>query len=145
MHGSIKQLSKTNLSAVTNGVRLFADRLDLRTPRGRRFKDLIASYTKAVGKPSEAQAAIIRDLALMQILSEDMQMTFLDTGRLDHAQHSRVVNMMRRHMQSLGLIRGGPAAKTDDDAGEDDGLDPLEYVRGGSRKRAKLDDEEEDD
>jgi hypothetical protein len=141
VHGSIKQLRKTNLSAVTNGVRPFADRLDLRTPRGRRWKDLRASYTKAVGKPSEAQQAIIRDLALLQVLSEDIQMAFLDTGEIDHAQHSRVVNMMRRHMKTLGLFNTAKTSSPDDG---DDGLDPLEYAR-SHRRRSRLSDDEEAD
>lgn len=139
MHGTRKQLRKTNLSAVSNGARLFADRLDLRTPRGRRFKDLVSTYSDAVGTPSEAQRAIIRDLALVQVLSEDLQMTFLDTGKLDHAQHSRVVNMMRKHMRTLGLFNV-KAADTDD---ADDEIDPLEYAR-SHRRRSHLDDDDEE-
>ncbi|MBR1241504.1 hypothetical protein JQ620_15345 [Bradyrhizobium sp. AUGA SZCCT0274] len=142
MDGTTKQLRKTNLSAVSNGARLFADRLDLRTPRGRRFKDLIATYTKAIGKPTEAQAALVRDLALMQVLSEDIQLEFMDTGKIDHAQHSRVVNMMRRHMKTLGLFN---VSKPDGDP--DDDMGPLEYARrgGSKRSRQKLDDDEEED
>ncbi len=140
MHGTAKQLRKTNLSAVSNGARLFAERLDLRTPRGRRFKDLIAAYTKAVGTPTEAQRAIVRDLALMQVLSEDIQQEFLDTGEIDNAQHSRVVNMLRRHMKTLGLFSTAKAASDDD--GDD--LDPLTYAR-SHRRRKRLDDDEEED
>jgi hypothetical protein len=136
-----KQLRATNLSAVTTGARLFAERMDLRTPRGRRFKDLIASYSKAVGTPTEAQRALIREVAMMQVISEDLQMTFLDTGKLDHVQHSRVVNLMKRHMKTLGLFDTKPS--TDDG---DDGLDPLTYARSHRRRsRSTLDDEDEED
>lgn len=140
-----KQLRGTNLSAVTTGARLFADRLDLRTPRGRRFKDLIASYSKAVGTPTEAQRAIIRDLALMQVMSEDLQQVFLDTGKLDNTQHSRVVNMMRKHMRSLNLFSTAAKPSSDDDG--DEHLDPLEYARNhrSHRRRSRLNDEDEED
>lgn len=138
MHGTRKQLRKTNLSAVSNGARLFADRLDLRTPRGRRFKDLVATYADAVGTPTEAQRAIIRDLALTQVLSEDIQMTFLDTGKLDHAQHSRVAHLMRSHMRILGLFN---TAKANPEDGDDE-LDPLEYAR-SHRKRSRLTDDDD--
>jgi hypothetical protein len=131
MHGSAKHSRGTNLSAVTTGARLFADRLDLRTPRGRRFKDLIASYTKAVGTPTEAQRAIIRDLAMMQVISEDLQQEFLDTGKLDSTEHSRVLNMMRKHMRTLNLFNTAKAASADDG---DEHLDPLTYVQRGHTK-----------
>lgn len=139
MHGTRKQLRKTNLSAVSNGARLFADRLDLRTPRGRRFKDLLATYVDDVGgKPTEAQRALIRDLALLQVISEDLQQSFLDNGKLDHAKHSRVVHLMRNHMRSLGLIGGSvKVSNTDDDAD----VDPLTYAR-SHRSRSRI---EEDD
>jgi hypothetical protein len=144
MHGTRKQLRKTNLSAVSNGARLFADRLDLRTPRGRRFKDLIASYSDDVGgKPTEAQRAIIRDLAMCQVMSEDLQATFLDTGKIDNAQHSRLSHLIAKHMRALGLI--GRMVKSDDDEDEDD-IDPLTYARSHRRRnRLNTDDDEGDD
>jgi hypothetical protein len=71
-------------------------------------------------------------------LSEDLQATFLETGKLDNTQHSRVVNMMRRHMRTLGLFTAAP--KPDDDDAEDGELDPLEYVKRG-RSRMKLEED----
>lgn len=141
MHGTAKQLRKTNLSAVSNGARLFADRLDLRTPRGRRFKDLIASYSNAIGtRLTEAQRAVVRDLALCQVLSEDIQQRFLDSGKIDHAQHSRVAGWMRKHMSALGLL----GVKIDDDPGDE--VDPLTYAERGHRKhRQRLDNDGDDD
>lgn len=138
MHGTRKELRRPHLSAVTTGARLFAERMDLRTPRGRRFKDLIASYTRAVGTPTEAQRALIREVAMMQVISEDLQQAFLDTGRLDHTQHGRVVNLMKRHMKTLGLFSTAAKPSSDDDGDE---IDPLEYAR-SHRRRSRLKDED---
>jgi hypothetical protein len=141
----MKRPHKNNLSAVSNGARLFAERMDLRTPRGRRFKDLIASYIDAVGASSitEAQRALIRDLAMMQVIHEDLQQEFLDSGELDHAVHSRVVNTMRNHMRSLGLF-GEVTKKTDDDDAE---MHPLDYINGKhkSMKRERINSDDEGD
>jgi hypothetical protein len=144
MHGTVPKRQKNARSAISNGSRLFAARLDLRTPRGKRFRDLIDAYSRDAGGEdslSEAQRAIVRDLAMLQVLSEDLQQRYMETGLMsqeDQTQYARVTNNMRRHMKTLGLTaqRG---TKPDDD------MDPLTYMKTRGRKREHLTDDEEDD
>jgi hypothetical protein len=146
MHGTIKGRTGKPRSAITNGSRLFAERLDLRTPRGLRFKDLLAGYTRDAGgdKLTEAQRAIVRDLAMLQCLSEDLQQSYMQTGVMskeEQTQYSRIGNTMRKHMVTLGLTKSRDTKPDDEDV-----EDPLEYAnRGGSRRtRQRLDDDEGD-
>lgn len=144
MHGTVPKRQRNARSAISNGARLFERRIDLRTPRGKRFRDLIDAYTRDSGGDglSEAKRAMVRDLAMLQVLSEDLQQRYMETGimsREDETQYARITNSMRRHMKTLGLT-------TKMAADDDDVEDPLEYARrGGSRRRAKLDDDEEQD
>ncbi|MDA9521207.1 hypothetical protein XI06_12650 [Bradyrhizobium sp. CCBAU 11434] len=146
MHGTRRKTTlqtRTAKSAITNGSRLFAERVDLRTPRGKRFRDLINGYSAPFGtKITEADRAIIRDLAMLQVLSEDIQQQYMQSGEMkesEYAQYSRIVNAIRRHMKTLGLID----LKRESDPHDDDhGLDPLAYMqRGGTRRshRVRLD------
>lgn len=137
MHGTASKRQRNARSAISNGSRLFAARLDLRTPRGKRFRDLIDAYTHDAGDDlTEAQRAMVRDLAMLQVLSEDLQQKYMETGVMgqeDQTQYARVTNNMRRHMKTLGLTT--KKASADDDDVED----PLEYARrGGSRRKARL-------
>lgn len=145
MHGTVTGKRKSARSAITNGSRLFAARVDLRTSRGARFKDLIEKYSEAIGSTlTEAQRVLVRDLAMMQVLSEDLQQRYMETGVMsteDQTQYSRMSTNIKSSLKRLGLLSVKPQAD------DDDVEDPLEYARrGGSRKRAKLehDDEEED-
>lgn len=143
MHGTETGKRKSARSAITNGSRLFAQRVDLRTSRGARFKDLISAYTNDAGNDlTEAQRAIVRDLAMLQVLSEDLQQSYMESGAMsqeEQTQYARITNNMRRHMKTLGLT-------TQREDKPDDTPDPLEYAkRGGSRRRARPHDDEEED
>ena len=143
MHGTLKGKRRSPRSAITNGSRLFAQRVDLRTSRGVRFKDLIDAYTRDAGDDlTEAQRAIVRDLAMLQVLSEDLQQQYMGSGAMsqeNHTQYARLTNSMRRHMKTLGLT-------TQREAKPQDELSPLEYMRTrGKTRRARLDDDEEED
>jgi len=143
MHGTLnRKTRKTPRSAISKGSRLFAQRVDLRTSRGSRFKDLIEAYTHDAGDDlTEAQRAMVRDLAMLQVLSEDLQQKYMETGvmsREDETQYARITNSMRRHMKTLGLTAPRESKPEDE-------IDPLEYARrGGSRRRQHLDEDEEE-
>jgi hypothetical protein len=142
MHGTANKVVVR--SAISRGVRLFEKRLDMRTPRGRRFKDLIDIYSEAVGPSiTEVQRMLIRDLAMLQCLSEQLQATFIESDAIaqeDLTQYSRLSTNIKTNLKRLGLLSVKPQAD------DDDVEDPLEYARrGGSRKRIKLDDDEEED
>jgi hypothetical protein len=142
MHGTVSKRQSKARSAISNGSRLFATRLDLRTPRGKRFRDLIDAYSRdAGGEPalSEAQRAIVRDLAMLQVLSEQIQEAYMETGVMsqeDRTQYARVTNSMRRHMKTLGLTAIKPGAADDD-------MSPLEYMKRGRNKRERLEDDDD--
>jgi hypothetical protein len=115
----------------------------MRTPRGRRFRDLIDAYSRAVGSTlTEAQRMLIRDLAMLQCLSEQLQATFIEADTIaqeDLTQYSRLSTNIKSSLKRLGLLAAKPQAD------DDDVEDPLEYARrGGGRKRGTLDDDEED-
>ncbi len=141
MHGTVNKRKKNARSAITNGSRLFASRVDLRTSRGARFKDLIAAYSADAGPAlTEAQQVLVRDLAMMQVLIEDLQQKYMENGILsteDLTQYSRLSTNVKSNLKRLGLLSVKPSADDDDD------LDPLEYVKRGKRQRLE-DDEEED-
>lgn len=136
MHGTA--VKRSARSAISNGSRLFAERLDLRTPRGKRYRDLLDSYSNDLGDGiTEAQRCIVRDLVTLQIISEDLQMRLMSEGTFskeDHTQYSRISNTMVKHMKTLGLIR-----KDKEEADDADEMDPLTYI---SRKpqRERLED-----
>jgi hypothetical protein len=146
MHGTVTRKKKSARSAITNGSRLFAQRVDLRTSRGSRFKDLIDTYSHSIGPTlTEPQRVLVRDLAMMQVLSEDLQQSYMEKGVMsteEQTQYSRLSTNIKSNFKRLGLLSVKPSAA------EEDVEDPLEYAaRGGSRKRERLaaDDDEEDD
>jgi hypothetical protein len=145
MHGTVTGKRKSARSAITNGSRLFAQRVDLRTSRGSRFKDLIDTYSNSIGSTlTEPQRVLVRDLAMMQVLSEDLQQSYMEKGVLtteEQTQYSRLSTNIKSNLKRLGLLSVKPSA-------DDDDLDPLEYARrGGSKKhrREKLTDDDEED
>ena len=77
-----------------------------------------------------SQRALIRDLALQQILLEELQQSYMQSGDLDYSQYAKVSNAMRRCMSALGLSRREP--KGDD---EDETMTPLDYI---SRKPQRV-------
>ncbi|WP_210317721.1 hypothetical protein [Bradyrhizobium sp. ERR14] len=140
MHGTRRKTTpqtRAALSAITNGSRLFAERVDLRTPRGKRFRDLITGYSASLGsKITEADRAIIRDLSMLQVLSEDIQQQYMQSGEMkesEFVQYSRIVNAIRRHLKTLGLLDMKRDADLHD---EEDHLDPLAYMRNGGSRRS---------
>jgi hypothetical protein len=117
-------------SAVTKGSRLFAEHLDMRTPRGKRFKDLIDCYTHDAGgdRLSAAQRSLVRELAMLQVLSEDLQLEYMLAGSMSNetrVHYTRVSNTIRQHQRALGLIK--PMAR--DESNDDDDVDPLVYAQ----------------
>lgn len=150
MHGSLTRKKKSARSAITNGSRLFAQRVDLRTSRGSRFKDLIGIYSDAIGPTlTEPQRVLVRDLAMMQVLSEDLQQKYMETGVMlqeDQTQYSRLSTNIKSNLKRLGLLNVKPRANDNDD----DELDPIAYANGGhlkqrSVKRRRIEDEDEED
>ena len=144
MHGTLIRKKRNARSAITNGSRLFAQRVDLRTSRGSRFKDLIDTYSNSIGPTlTEPQRVLIRDLAMLQVLAEDLQQKYMEDGVLsaeDHTQYSRLSTNIKSNLKRLGLL--SMKASTDDD---DETLSPLDYVKRGKPKprRERLEDDDD--
>ena len=87
----------------------------MRRPRARRFRDLIGVYTNDLGTTaSNAQRHLIRDLAMMQMLCEDLQLRFIEDDEPlteDVNQYSRLSTGIKSTMRKLGLT----VVRDDDD------------------------------
>ncbi len=137
MHGTSKKTVKVkrNRSAVTSGRRLFAERTSTDSPRGRRFVDLVASYTDDLGgndRIDEATRNHIRRIALLQCILEDREAEYVKTGLISMEQtleYQRTSNTQSRLMKRIGLFNSKPQADDDDE------IDPLEYAKRGRRER----------
>lgn len=149
LHGTIPKRRK-RLSAVSSGRRLFADKdvLLLDNAHARRWHDLYVQYLDDLGGDdavSEPVRSLIRRVATMQCVLEQREADYVRTGKQSRDQASEYQSLsttLTRLMKTLGLI-GPKAASTPD---EDDGLDPLDYIKGKhTTKRSRLEDDAEDD
>jgi hypothetical protein len=145
MHGTQTRKSRKTRSAITSGARLFTERLDMRTPRGLRFQDLVDAYTEALGgtaKITETERAFVRSVAFMQCQLEDMELEYMKSGACGHderLEYQRLANSQARMMKRLGLLDAKPST-----ADVDDEIDPLEYVKRGRSRQRLTEDEEKD-
>jgi hypothetical protein len=74
----------------------------------RRYHDLIAGHISDMGGAdmlSEAQAALIRDAAALEIELERMRGRLSEGERVDLDQYGRVAGQRRRILESIGLER----------------------------------------
>jgi hypothetical protein len=81
-------------------------RLDMRRPRSRRFAQLVSTYTNDVAAPpSNAQRVLIRDLAVTQMLCEDLQTRLIndEPENDDVRDYARLSTSIRSTMHKLGL------------------------------------------
>lgn len=148
MHGTLSRKARKTRSAITSGARLFTERLDMRTPRGLRFQDLVDAYTEALGgtaRITETARAFVRRVAFMQCQLEDMELEYMKSGACGHEErleYQRLANSQARMMKRIGLLNPTKTNTADDG---DEHLDPLEYARSHRRRsRSTLDDEDED-
>jgi len=103
-------LRKTR-SAITNGKHLLAD-VDARSAWMRRLRDLITAHTADLGGEdlcSEAEQRLIRRAAMLTIQTEMMDQKFAlndgEASQTDLETYQRLVNTLRRTLESLGLSR----------------------------------------
>jgi hypothetical protein len=97
--------SLTNRSRVTNGSKLVAA-VDGRSASARRYKDVAFSLADDLGGASgltEAQRALIRQIAAMTVQSERLQGAVLRGELVDVEQLTRLSNALSRMLHRLGL------------------------------------------
>jgi hypothetical protein len=106
----IADQSRLNRSRVTNGTELLPG-LEGRSLLARRFRDLIAQHTMALGgesNVSQAQLSLIRRAAALTVELERWETRFADDDGakpLALDQYQRCLNSLRRVLESLGLER----------------------------------------
>lgn len=136
-------------SQITNGRRVLpAGIVDGRSSEYRRFKDLIAAHSSDLGsfydQLSEAQCALVRRSAALQVEIERMEARFAEKGGASPRElgtYLSACNVLKRLCESLGTHRGRKARDVTPDLST--------YIAGKNghahgRNRARTIDHEED-
>jgi len=95
-------------SKVSNGSRLFIEPVDGRTATGRRYRDLIYTFTSDLGgydMLSENQLQLARRNALISSLCEGIEAQAVQERQIDVSAYVVLVNCQRRLCETLGLRR----------------------------------------
>jgi hypothetical protein len=93
--------SITNKSRVTNGQWVLPG-CDMRTPMGRRFRDLCEAFNiEAGGNPSEVEKGLIRAAAAMTIRAEALQAAIVRGESVPADEVIRLTSEARRTLQPI--------------------------------------------
>jgi hypothetical protein len=101
-------------SRITNGSKLVAA-VDGRSAEARRYKDVALNLADDLGGAAgltEAQRAIVRQVAAMTVQSEKLQGAVLRGEPVDVEQLTRLSNALSRMLHRLGLKKAKPKAPT---------------------------------
>jgi hypothetical protein len=97
-------------SRITNGSKLVAA-VDGRSAEARRYKDVAFSLADDLGGATgltEAQRALVRQIAAMTVQSEKLQGAVLRGEDVDVEQLTRLSNALSRMLHRLGLKKAKP-------------------------------------
>ena len=100
--------SPNTRSAVANQSRLFVEGLDGRSAHARRYRDLIAEFTRDLGGPdslSEAQRSIIRRAASLCVWCEAVEVQMANGEDCEIGPYTTACNSLRRLLNDIGLER----------------------------------------
>ena len=103
MHGRSRA---TNAAA--RGSIAWLDKVDMRSPVARRFRDLVALVTSDLGGvdvTSEAQRQIIRRIASLSVWCESQEAEMAEGREIDILRFGRTANSLRRLCEAIGLER----------------------------------------
>ena len=93
-------------SAVANGSRLFVEGLDGRSALARRYRDLVAEFTRDLGgDPSEAQRQLIRRASSLAVWCEAVEVRLANGEDVDIGPYTTAANSLRRILADIGLER----------------------------------------
>jgi len=96
----------TARSAVANGSRLFVQELDGRSALARRYRDLVAEFTRDIGgDPSEAQKQLIRRAASLSTWCEAQEVRLANGDDVEIGPLTTAANSLRRILTDIGLER----------------------------------------
>jgi hypothetical protein len=106
MQGSqaVATLSQTTRAAVSNGSRLHAKGVDLRTREARRFRDLTLSFAESFGgveRLTEAERSLIRSAASLTVQAERLHPQAAAGEAVDLEALTRLSNAQARVLMAL--------------------------------------------
>ncbi|MGH6898239.1 MAG: hypothetical protein ACREJ5_17100 [Geminicoccaceae bacterium] len=109
------QISATNRSKITNGVRHHVRPVhggpDMRTRSGRRWRDLLLAFSRQLGhEPRPAESALLRSAADLQLAAERLSAEIASGNRGGAADEDRLISIngsLRHTLRQLGLGSGG--------------------------------------
>ena len=95
---------KKGRSRVTNGTRLFlaAAEIDYRSPKARRFRDLIDAYQREFEVVNESDMNLVRDAAQLTLKCEEMQAAQV---RGEHIASDEIVRMSGARRRVLSDLK----------------------------------------
>jgi hypothetical protein len=82
--------------------------VDMRSPSGRRFRDLVAGFAEELGGVEalgHAELALVRQAAMEVLRIELLQGALMRGKRVDHAELTRAGNCVSRVLGQLGVKR----------------------------------------
>jgi|SRR5579871_4330480 len=100
VHRQVTGISSTNRSRVTNGSQLLIG-VDGRSPRARRFRDLVRAYEAEFEVTTELDRGLIRQAALLTLKSEQLQAAVVNGEAVDTEILTNLSGQIRRLLGDL--------------------------------------------
>jgi hypothetical protein len=98
---------------VSNGTRLLAGRVDLRSTAARRYRHLVATYTAEIGgNPTELERGLIKQAAALTLKSEGLQAAIV-AGQ-DDADPDAIIRLSSEIRRILTALTGKAAQSKPD-------------------------------
>ncbi len=110
---SIAARARTTRSKTTNGSQLL-ENIDGRSPAGRRYRDLVESFTRELGEPggpTAAQQAMVKQLAGVILHAEQLQAGIVRGEHVDLDGLVRLSNLQARLLKALDLGQAKAASR----------------------------------
>jgi hypothetical protein len=89
-------------SAITNGSSLGIDK---RTPAGRRYRDLIAEFSREIagdgGELSQSELILVRQAAAISLRVEALQIAIVEGAEVDNDDITRLTNILMRLLAQI--------------------------------------------
>ena len=106
-HPGLARAKKTNASRVTNGSTVL-DGIDLRTPLGRRYRDIfhaILADQAGASECSESKQQLIRRFAAASCLAEQLESRLVNGEQIDITEHAALSSTLVRLAARIGIDR----------------------------------------
>ncbi|MER8648408.1 MULTISPECIES: hypothetical protein [unclassified Mesorhizobium] len=106
LHKPVRAAKVEAQSRLTTGGQLFLGRVDGRSTVARRYRDVLALLSDAIGgAPSDAQALLLRRAATLSVICEQAESDMAGGKPINAAAYSTSTNTLRRVLADLGLAK----------------------------------------